>query len=53
MTDVPKHWDSTIERYCFEKVSEQEIDADVRRRANAVTEFVCADLQLQPPPSVV
>ena len=53
MTKKPCHWDASIERYCFSKVSEQEVTPEILQRAGAAAAFVCADLRMLRPPKSV
>ena len=43
------HWDSDLKRYCFQKISSNEVDIGMRERTKEVIVFVSTELGISPP----
>src|SRR6266542_4471920 len=52
-TDKPDHWDPTTSTYCYAKVCEHEVIAEIRERVSQVVGFVCVELRLSARPTIV
>lgn len=47
------HWDSACRCFCFEKLAIDNVDLELRNRANEVVAFVCTELHISPLPEVI
>ena len=53
MTNELYHLDPNIKRFCYGKIAEDGVSSDLLERAREMTAFVCADLPLLNPPTIV
>ncbi len=47
--EKPSNWDPNLDRYCYRKLSTNEVDLELRGRATETILFASADLEIAPP----